>query len=416
MNEVKPHSDILQKRVIPRYYIFGILIGFALFHFSQSIFWQYGSYYLFTGIGETAFLLIGLVGGLPIIIGLIGVYFWGAISDRWHRRVPFMIIGFLAQAIAFFLYTTPFVQNSISFLIITCIAYLFSLAAVPMANAYLTEAQRYKGGAVGLLLAIGSLGWAFGAFSGGFLFTLINMAGLFLLGAVFYIIGAITILLLVREIPYKPNSEELDEKTQDHEKETETKKHAPLRVLYTISSAVILGTIGWNAFSFFFGVYLISEIGGTALMVGIANGFAALVGLGVTLAAGYGSDRLGRKPVILLGFVGYASFMIIYVLIFDPWIAMILWIIPVYPLVYTASYSAAADVSRVAYRGRAMSIVATANSIGSGIGPIIGGAIVQFLFASLRANMIFATAFNITAFILVVLFVPETLRRINQRK
>ena len=149
-------------------------------------------------------------------------------------------------------------------------------------------------------------------------------------------------------------------------------------------------------------------------MLGLANGFAALTGLVFTLAAGYGSDRYGRRPIILLGFAAYAIFMIVYIFVVNPWIATILWIIPLYPLVYTASYAAAADLSKVTRRGRAMSTIATANSLGSGIGPIIGGVLIQFLIPTLRGNMLFAVVFNTLAFVLVLFLVPETLRRRKQ--
>jgi MFS family permease len=341
-----------------------------------------------------------------------GVYFWGALSDRWQRRIPFIAIGFVAQASAFFLYI--FIQDSLSFLLVTCAAYLFSVAAVPMANAYLTEARILKGGSVGLLLATSSLGWAVGAFSGGFLISVIQMSGLFLVGGIAYLIGMTIILVLVREVPRTA--------TANH-KETTTVNPEPAPapsfswgwVLLFLAITVAIGSIGVNTFSFFFGIYLAGELPGTTLMIGIANGFAALTGLGFTLFAGYGSDRFGRKPMILLGFLGYAVFMIVYLFVYDPWLAMVLWIIPLYPLVYTASYAAAADLSGVARRGRAMSVIATANLLGSGIGPIIGGALVQFVLPTLRGNMIFAVGFNLLAFVLVLLLVPETLQRIKKR-
>ena len=150
-------------------------------------------------------------------------------------------------------------------------------------------------------------------------------------------------------------------------------------------------------------------------MLGLANGFASLTGFAVTLVAGRGTDRLGRKPMLLMGFGSYAIFMTVYLFVMDPWVATILWIVPFYPLIFTASYAAAADLSKVARRGRAMSTIATANSLGSGIGPIIGGALVQFVFISIRGNMVFAAVMNIIALLLVLLFVPETLRRLRNR-
>lgn len=406
-----PRNEPITPR-LPRHYIWGILIGFSLFHLAQSIFWQFGSYYLFAGIPGTTFLLIGLVGGLPVLIGLVGVYLWGTLSDKWHRRIPFIIFGFLAQAISFFLYI--FIQDSLTFLLVTCVAFFFSLGAVPMANAYLTEVKTFKGGAVGLLLATSSLGWAIGAFTGGFLFNLVGMSGLFLLGGVAYLIGIVFILLMTREVPKTINNPRNMFEKPEAETEPSSIKWTPIYSLLILAASISIGAIGVNAFSFFFGVYLIQEIAGTAEMLGLANGFAALTGLVFTLAAGYGSDRYGRRPIILLGFAAYAIFMIVYIFVVNPWIVTILWIIPLYPLVYTASYAAAADLSKVTRRGRAMSTIATANSLGSGIGPIIGGALIQFLIPTLRGNMLFAVVFNTLAFVLVLFLVPETLRRRKQ--
>ena len=412
MVAVEDAGKEVSQLIIPRRYIWGILLGFSLYHFSLSIFWQFGSFYLFAGIGETAFLLIGLIGGLPVLIGLAGVYIWGFMSDRWHRRLPFILVGFVAQAFAFFLYI--FIQDSLTFLLVTCIAYLFSIAAVPLANAYLTEARTFKGEAVGLLLATSSVGWAVGAFTGGFLFAFIGMMGLFFLGGIAILAGAVVILVIVREIPSSPNNEITAKNQKAVSLEASpwwTQRH---RLLLILAIAVAIGSIGVNAFAYFFGVYLGSEIGGTPLMIGVANGVASLLGLGVTLAAGRGSDRIGRKPIILLGFAGYAVFMLVYLFVVNPWIAMVLWFIPLYPLISTASYAAAADLSKIERRGRAMSTIATANSLGTGLGPIIGGALVQFIFITLRGNMGFAMVMSIIAFSFVLLLVPETLRKRKQ--
>ena len=55
-----PETEIAESPtpVVPRQHIWGLFLGFSLFHVAQSIFWQFGSYYLFVGIGETQFLLI----------------------------------------------------------------------------------------------------------------------------------------------------------------------------------------------------------------------------------------------------------------------------------------------------------------------------------------------------------------------
>jgi MFS family permease len=239
------------------------------------------------------------------------------------------------------------------------------------------------------------------------------MLGLFFFGSIAFLVGAAVILVFTKEIPNSPKPFKSPEDSPDSAPSPESWWKPQIRILVILAAAVAIGSLGVNAFAYFFGVYLVSEIGGTPLMVGIANGFAALFGLGVTLAAGHGSDRIGRKPIILLGFLGYAIFMLVYLFVVNPWIAMYLWFIPLYPLISTASYASSADLSKVKERGRAMSTIATANSLGAAFGPIIGGALVQFIFLTLRGNLIFAMVLSIVAFCIVLFLVPETLRRKN---
>jgi MFS family permease len=323
-----------------------------------------------------------------------------------------MLVGFLAQGIAFLFYI--YIIDFWPFLIVTCLANLFISSAVPLANAYLTEGRPKKGGAVGLLMAAASLGWSIGAFTGGILVGIIGMLGIFLLCAVSTFLGGVMILVFVRDISAKAS------KAHTKQLEGESSPHTVLsisrnRFLFVLCTAIALGGVGVHSFSYFFGVYLVVEVGGVWEMVGLANSVASLGGLGLTLVAGYASDRFGRKPVILLGFLCYMIFWLVYTTVFNPWIATILWFIPLYPLVYTAGYSAAADVSPVEYRGRAMTFIATAQSIGSGVGPLIGGLIAQFITGSLRGNMIFAATTNFVALLLVLALLPESLRRAKRR-
>jgi MFS family permease len=378
-----------------------------LLHLALSNFWQYGSLYLSVDIGA-GFLFVGLVGGLPVLVGLAAVNLWGSVSDRWHRRKPIILLGFLAQGITFLLYLS--ITEFWPFLIVTCLVNVFIAAAVPLANAYLTEGRPQKGGAVGLLMAASSLGWSIGAFSGSLLIGIIGMLGIFLVCAVSTFLGGVIILVFVRDI-----STQISEPTT---KQTDTEVSRPTvlfisrtRFLLILCLAVAVGGVGVHSFSYFFGVYIVVEVAGLEAMVGLANSVASLAGLGLTLAAGYASDRIGRKPILVLGFFCYMTFWLIYATIFDPWIATLLWFIPLYPLVYTAGYSAAADVSSVEYRGRAMTFIATAQSIGSGVGPIIGGIIAQLVTGSLRGNMIFAAIMNAAALLLVLVLIPESLRR-----
>ncbi len=413
MVELTPPSRTSSLESTPKRYVRGILIGFALYYVSLSFFWGFGSLYLFKDIGEMgepSLVLIGLVGGLPTLIGLVTVNFWGYLSDRWRRRRPIMLLGFAAQILAFIIYL--FVIDSFTFLVVACIASLFSTSAVPMANAYLTEARSFKGEAVGLLLATNSIGWSIGAFGGGVLYDIMGMNSLFLIGAITNIMGGFIILIFVREIP---NTIILEISGGENPTPTDTVEstHSPrlkIRYLLILCLAICLGQLGINSFSFFFGIFLVSDLGGTVAMVGLANGLASLTGLVVTFAAGYGSDRFGRKPIILLGFSGYTLFFLIYLTVADPWIALMLWTLPFYALVYTAGHSVAADVTLSTQRGRAMTLVITAFSLGSGFGPIIGGALVQLLTGILRWNMLLAVALNAVALILVLFFVPETLR------
>jgi len=359
------------------------------------------------------------------LVGIAGVNLWGFLSDRMGCRKPFLLLAFVAQAVAFTAYLVTI--NSPTFLLVASLAQLFTAAVVPLSNAFLTEAQAQRGRAVGGLLAASSLGWFFGAAGGSLLYESLAMQGPFLLGALTSLAGGLILLALTREIPRTATSSSnrsrllstapTSSSTQQrpphpqNRSEKDMRSPSPWCLVPLLCLAVGLGSMGTNSFGFFFGLYLVAWLGGSPSLLGLAYGSATMTGLAATMITGYASDWVGRrKPFLLAGYASYTIFWLGYSTITDPYLAVLLWAIPLYALVFTASYSAAADSSPPERRGRSMAQVATAFSLGAGIGPTVGGALTQFLTGQLVTAMLLASILNAAALILI-LTMPEPFTR-----
>jgi DHA1 family multidrug resistance protein-like MFS transporter len=106
--------------------------------------------------------------------------------------------------------------------------------------------------------------------------------------------------------------------------------------------------------------------------------------------AGRASDRMGRKPLLVLGLFLLTFSFVLYPLIRSVW-----WLLGVRLLqgaaeapIWVNAQAAMADLSRVEKRGRAMGIYGTSWAFGFAIGPSIGG----YLYTINNANFVFALA------------------------
>lgn len=131
------------------------------------------------------------------------------------------------------------------------------------------------------------------------------------------------------------------------------------------------------------------------------------------------SDRVGRKPVIIAGLLGYAAGTLLFTSVFHAGMAGMLSGTVFYATVLLtrvcqallmsgtnpASTAYAADNTSPAQRTRTMARLGTANSLGTILGPAVSGALATF---GLLAPLYFAAALSSMAALLVWRMLPIT--------
>ena len=75
------------------------------------------------------------------------------------------------------------------------------------------------------------------------------------------------------------------------------------RALRPVLAVSFVGSTAFSAGWSFVGIWAIKELGATSSQLGVAFLMAALIGIVTGYAAGHASDHVGRKPMILLGWI-----------------------------------------------------------------------------------------------------------------
>jgi SET family sugar efflux transporter-like MFS transporter len=129
---------------------------------------------------------------------------------------------------------------------------------------------------------------------------------------------------------------------------------------------------------------------------------ASLSEFPLMILAGWLSDRLGRLPMLIVGFVAWALVFVGYVVVpQQPWIIGIQLLRGfAYSAFTAAAMTHAAEVRARAERGRASGLYNASGGLGSIVGSTLGGAQTQLLgFRSMlltNATVIFAGALYLT--------------------
>jgi len=275
-----------------------------------------------------------------------------------------------------------------------------------------------RGKLFGFLTASTSLGYAIGSFSGGFVAQYISIQMSIVLAATLAGVGAIISLIFLKGVDRKvigfPLSPRLvfsilKRKFIPTNVNESYVKQGNLHVLFSVTFIRYVSFWGiWTLFA----VYLSTILGASDFWVGIliAINFV-LAGAFFQPLAGKLCDRIGRKPMILMGLAGTALVEIFYAL--SP---NFLWIIPAqFLLAFTFSclengYNCyVTDVTPETQRAEAMGLLTTCIFGGGAVGGLLGGTIAQVI--GMQTMFILMSILPIIGFIVVLIKIKETLIR-----
>jgi MFS family permease len=163
---------------------------------------------------------------------------------------------------------------------------------------------------------------------------------------------------------------------------------------------------------------LVEEIGLTLSQFGLIFSISNLMLAVAAVYWGRMSDRVGRKPLLLLGLFGYALGTTIVALSLEwglrgsptPWV--LFGVIVLARLIYAGLASAInptatayfADTTTRAQRSRGMALLGMSSGIGTMLGPVIGGSLA---FISVIFPMYVAIALSLLAIVLIAVMLKE---------
>ncbi len=367
-----------------------VYISYALQAVGLAISWQFVTYFVRTDLGASDFITLTIVWAAPNMISMVIVNMWGHLSDRLHKRKPFMIIGFLGYAVTFLLYS--FVKNSTQYLLVAMVGSIFFSAALPMAQSHLTTQTTKKGARLGFLLVFQSAGWFSGALFSGWFYETLTMFTLYRIAALLCLIAALFCALFVRDIPFE---------TEPDFDSTTMRELIRRPGMLRLAGAVASSQLGMNAIAFLMAIMIIDELHGPPLYVGLANSGATFFAVIITGFIGVAIDRRGPIRILIAAYASYAIFAVAFALVTDPLLAAVMWALPIYPLAATASSATAAQLSDEDERARAMSLINGAQNAGAAFGPIIGGIAAEFVFHRVQPLSWINYLFNVLALILI---------------
>lgn len=120
------------------------------------------------------------------------------------------------------------------------------------------------------------------------------------------------------------------------------------------------------------------------------------------------SDRVGRKPILLIGILGYAITMVWFGLASQLWMLFAARILSGVLSSATAPTTMAyiSDSTPEAERGGGMGLLGAAGGIGTILGPALGGILGE---AGLATPFFIAAGMSLLALVLAIIFLPESL-------
>lgn len=326
------------------------------------------------------------------LAGTLAAPFMGALADRFGRRL--LVLGSLAAYIlAFAGYL--FASSALAFVLLRALAGAFTAGLVPAVIGIVADLSPVDRRAqwIGIVSGGASVGWIAGPILGGLFYDRWGYSTAIIVSILMAIVTFLTAFFTVPETRRTKGSlvKDLAPTTSPYESgslkfawqnlQTTSPCSLPaLAVLLCISFAVMFA---WAFIEPNFMFYAYDELGWTTSMLGLVmSTFGVAMMLG-EFGLSHMSDRLGRKPVIVLGvllfsaqFIGLAFFRS-YI-----WISVSFVIAGLGNALFEPALSASVlDMTASEHQARIQGIKAAAGSLGNILGPALAVVLAPYLSA-----------------------------------
>ncbi len=385
------------------------LIGFLLFMARgmtgplSSLYWR--------SLGAS-YVAIGLLGTVTSVTSIVFSYIWGKASDSAGQRRLFLIGGLVGLALSFGLLVGAtdavllFPIHAASAIAQTA----YNIASLAMMGDWLEQrarqravsdrtklTERSSGRRMGTYRGLSSLGFGLMAFISGSIADGFSLRVPYAFAAAFHVV-ALILALGVREVPISGDGAESNDPVTHPERGSSGSRDGRQLPLAPLLVSALVWSLVTGAVYAVWGNYMVDEVGYTPAQMTRIWAIASLSEFPLMIVAGWLSDRVGRLPMLAIGFVVWTLVFVGYLVAPRmPYIVLIQLIRGFAYSAYTAtSMIYAAEVRSRAERGRMSGIYGTAGALGAILGSSLGGAITQYIgfraLIAFSAGLVFVAA------------------------
>jgi MFS family permease len=364
-------------------------IGFILF-MSRGIIGPISSLYV-ESLGAS-YVAIGLLGTVTSLTAILSSYVWGRASDRLRQRKIFLLVGLGTLAVSYGLMA-----------LVSSYEYLFPLhvlgavaqaaygtASLALMGDLLEGRDDQRGRRMGIYRGLCSLGFGLMAFVSGSVADWLSLRITFMLSATFVAVACVLAWTVKESAPSErfdaPEGTTVGQRGSGHRSPkvetgpaTRSGDAAPLPLAPLLVSSFLWSLVTQAVYAVWAN-YMVGGLGYGQAEMSRLWALASLSEFPLMILSGWLSDRLGRLPVLSLGFVAWTMVFLGYVFVpVTPWIVLV-------QLVRGFAYSAftatamtyAAEVRAKAQRGWVSGLFNSSGSIGAILGSSMGGALAEF--------------------------------------
>jgi len=342
-----------------------------------------------------SYSMIALLGTVASVFSLASSYFWGHISDRTFRRKRYMVLGLVVILVTRLITAT-----------VPSYVYLFPLRAIEAIAlaAYsvtslalmgdILETSGGRGARMGLYRGLASGGFGLMAFFAGSIADRFGLSVNYVVSAAFIAVAIVLALAVTESEPAADSGESASLVQSDSVDETtklsavaETVSERRLPILPLLVAALVWFAMFGAVYSVWAN-YMVEELGYSSTVMTRLWAIASSSELVFMVLAGLISDRIGRLPMMAVGFLMWAlvfgGYLVVPIL---PWIILVQLVRGFAYSAYTATaMTYATEVSSRKERGRASGLYSSASGLGSILGAMAGGLLVQWVgFGSMLA-------------------------------
>lgn len=357
--------------VITEVFWFCFMVGF-----NTSLFLVYLPLYLpYMGLNDLK--SVGVYIATPAIVAVLSQNFWGWLclrKDRFKLMMMLSIIPFLGMYGILAFLNDPDVLFYFLFL-----HGWFASAFLPASQSLITLLKpESKGEVLGKLHSLESIGWSFGC--------LLVASILFFCGSSKEIYGNVFIVFLMIDVLYLIyfsirfpkriaglNWDNIQSKSMGGYIRILKRK----KLIFLFVFILIISTAS-NFFFNYFGRYLKESLNGPEMLVGVSMTLAAVLGAIFFPIVGRWVDKHGTGQALIGSFIGYVTLFVTLYFIKDPYVFVLVYSAPLYPILAVSINTYIAQVTSPKDRAIGFGLVDTIVYLAGVLAPLIGTQVFKY--------------------------------------